>query len=87
MSFQYSACSPKGCDCANFGAFMIWEIEMSFSITSIGISADGRLFVALKKASTGTATQIWISPGTPISTLTIAEIEALAKEEAAKEHA
>jgi hypothetical protein len=65
---------------------MIWEIEMSFSITSIGFSTDGRIFVALKKASTGTITQIWISPSTPVSTLTIAEIETLAKEEAAKEH-
>lgn len=60
---------------------------MSFSITSIGISADGRVLVALKKASTGTTTQIWVSPDTPVSNLTIGEIETLAKQEAAKEHA
>jgi hypothetical protein len=60
---------------------------MSFSIISVGISEDGQLFVTLKKKSTGTSTQIWVKPTSSIPGLTIADIELLAKQEAAKEHA
>ena len=60
---------------------------MSFSITNIGISADGRLLITLNKKSTGTNTQIWVKPTSSIPSLTIADIELLAKQEAAKEHA
>lgn len=60
---------------------------MSFSVTTIGISEDGRLLVTLVKKSTGTNTQIWVKPTSPIHSLTIAQIEQLAKEEAAKDHA
>ncbi|WP_223531261.1 hypothetical protein [Pseudomonas sp. GL-R-19] len=60
---------------------------MSFNITSVGISEDGRLLVALKSNASGTQTQIWVTPISPIHSLTIAEIEQLAKQEAAKEHA
>ncbi|KDD65502.1 hypothetical protein V466_28970 [Pseudomonas mandelii PD30] len=59
---------------------------MSFSITNVGISEDGRLLVTLNKKSTGTNTQIWVKPTSPIPSLTIADIELLAKQEAAKEH-
>lgn len=60
---------------------------MSFKITSVGIAEDGRLLVTLNKKSTGTNTQIWVTPTSSIPSLTIADIELLAKEEAAKEHA
>lgn len=60
---------------------------MSFNITNVGISEDGRLLVSLKSNASGTQTQIWVTPGSPIQGLTIAQIEQLAKQEAAKEHA
>ncbi len=59
---------------------------MSFSVTGVVISEDGRLLVTLFKKSTGTNTQIWVKPTSPIQSLTIAQIEQLAKKEAAKEH-
>ncbi|XVJ46800.1 hypothetical protein ACDZ94_20065 [Pseudomonas sp. UBT] len=60
---------------------------MSFNINGIVISEDGRLLVTLNKKATGTNTQIWVRPTSPIPSLTVAEIEQLAREEAAKEHA
>lgn len=60
---------------------------MSFHITNVAIAEDGRLLVGLKSNATGTQTQIWVNPTAPVNTLTIAQIEQLAKEEAAKEHA
>ncbi|WP_248920445.1 hypothetical protein [Pseudomonas entomophila] len=60
---------------------------MSFSITCVGIAEDGRLLVTLKSNPTGTQTQIWVAPNSPLRDLTIAQIEQLAKETAAKEHA
>lgn len=62
------------------------EVKMSFHITSVSISEDGRLLVSLKSNATGTQTQIWVKANSPINSLTIAQIEQLAKEEAAKEH-
>ncbi|AKF51834.1 hypothetical protein PsyrH_15300 [Pseudomonas syringae pv. syringae HS191] len=59
---------------------------MSFQITNVGISEDGRLLVSLKSNASGTQTQIWVTPTTPINNLTISQIEQLAKQEAAKEH-
>ncbi|ALD99842.1 hypothetical protein [Pseudomonas syringae] len=59
---------------------------MSFQITTVSISEDGRLLVSLKSDASGTQTQIWVTPTTPINNLTISEIEQLAKQEAAKEH-
>ncbi|WEZ90461.1 hypothetical protein P3R38_09425 [Pseudomonas sp. NyZ480] len=59
---------------------------MSFNITNVGIADDGRLMVALKSNVSGTQTQIWVTPNSPIRDLTIAQIEQLAKEAAAKEH-
>ncbi|KWS41965.1 hypothetical protein [Pseudomonas syringae] len=59
---------------------------MSFQITTVSISEDGRLLVSLKSNASGTQTQIWVTPTTPINNLTISEIEQLAKQEAAKEH-
>lgn len=60
---------------------------MSFSITNVAITEDGRLLVTLFKKATGTNTQIWVRPGSSIPSLTIAQIEQLAREEAAKDHA
>lgn len=59
---------------------------MPFHITDVSIAEDGRLLVALKSNASGTKTQIWVKPTAPINTLTIAQIEQFAKEEAAKEH-
>lgn len=60
---------------------------MSFKVTNVGIADDGRLLVTLKNIATGTQTQIWTTPLSPVNDLTIAQIEQLAKQEAAKEHA
>lgn len=59
---------------------------MSFHITTVGIAEDGRLLVSLKSNATDTQTQIWVKPTAPINSLTIAQIEQLAKEQAANEH-
>lgn len=59
---------------------------MSFNITNVGIARDGRLLVSLESSETGTKTQIWVTPTSPIPDLTVSQIEQLAKEEAAKEH-
>ena len=59
---------------------------MSYRIINVGISEDGRLLVTLNKKSTGTNTQIWVKPTTSIPSLTMVDIELLAKQEAAKEH-
>ncbi|MCF5806190.1 MULTISPECIES: hypothetical protein [Pseudomonas syringae group] len=59
---------------------------MSFQITNVGISENGRLLVSLKSNTSETQTQIWVTPTTPINNLTISQIEQLAKQEAAKEH-
>ncbi|MGE8170273.1 hypothetical protein ACQKO7_18970 [Pseudomonas putida] len=58
---------------------------MSFKVTHVGIADDGRLLVTLKNEATGTQTQIWTTPPSPVNDLTIAQIEKLAKQEAAKE--
>lgn len=60
---------------------------MSFKVTHVGIADDGRLLVTLKNITTGTQTQIWTTPPSPVNDLTIAQIEQLAKQEAAKEYA
>ncbi|SOS34695.1 hypothetical protein CFBP6411_03338 [Pseudomonas syringae group genomosp. 3] len=60
---------------------------MPFSVSGIVIAEDGRLLVTLQKKATGTNTQIWVTPPTAIGDLTIKQIEDLAKQEAAKEHA
>lgn len=59
---------------------------MSFNITNVSIARDGRLLVSLERSETGTKTQIWVRPTSPIADLTISQIEQLAKEESAKEH-
>lgn len=60
---------------------------MSFKVSSLGIDPSGRILVTLKKQSTDASTTLWISPGVPVESLTIGQIEQLARQEAAKEHA
>lgn len=60
---------------------------MSFKIVNLGINPDGRILVTLRKESTDASTTLWINPGVPAEGLTIGQIEQLAREAAAKEHA
>lgn len=60
---------------------------MSFKLFTLAVNPDGRLLVTLKKASNDTQTSIWITPGQPVENLTIAQIEEMARREAAKQHA
>jgi hypothetical protein len=42
--------------------------------------------VTLKNAATDASTTVWIVPGQPIDNMTIAQLEDLARKEAAKQH-
>lgn len=59
---------------------------MSFKLTSVTVSDDGRLLVTLNKKESGTNTQIWLTPPSPVENLTFAQIGELAKQAAAKEY-
>ncbi|WLH32666.1 hypothetical protein [Pseudomonas canadensis] len=59
---------------------------MAFQITGANIGADGRLLVSLENKQTGSKTQVWVKPTSPIPELTLSEIEKLAKAVAANEH-
>lgn len=60
---------------------------MSFKLYTLVTSADGRINVTLRNLSADTTTTVWVTPGQPIDNLTIAQIEELARQEAAKLHA
>jgi len=59
---------------------------MSFTLYTLVTSTDGRISVTLRNLSADSTTTVWVTPGQPIENLTIAQIEKLARQEAAKQH-
>ena len=60
---------------------------MSFKISQVGLTNDERLLTVLTNSETVTQTHVWIKPDSPISELTIGEIERMAKKICVKEFA